>query len=70
MIRLTPMAHTEAKTITVDITGASGAIYAQVLLRALDRDAHVSMPPGAQRRQDPPGARLLVRHFPKSSWTN
>jgi hypothetical protein len=42
MNRLTPMAHTEAKTITVGITGASGAIYAQVLLRALDRDARFS----------------------------
>jgi flavin prenyltransferase len=42
MIQLTPMAHTDAKTITVGITGASGAIYAQVLLRALDRDSRVS----------------------------
>jgi len=36
------MTHTEAKTITVGITGASGTIYAQVLLRALDRDSRVS----------------------------
>ena len=36
------MAHTEGKTITVGITGASGAIYAQAMLRALDADARVS----------------------------
>ncbi len=36
------MAHTESKTITVGITGASGAIYAQAMLRALDADARVS----------------------------
>ena len=42
MIRLTAMARTEAKTITVGITGASGAIYAQAILRALDRDSRVS----------------------------
>src|SRR5215469_3427137 len=32
----------EPKTITVGITGASGAIYAQAMLRALDSDARVS----------------------------
>jgi flavin prenyltransferase len=42
MIRFIAMAHTEGKTVTVGITGASGAIYAQVLLRALDRDSRVS----------------------------
>lgn len=36
------MAHTELKTITVGVTGASGAIYAQAMLRALDADARVS----------------------------
>jgi flavin prenyltransferase len=41
-IQLTAMAHTESKTITVGITGASGAIYAQAMLRALDTDARVS----------------------------
>ncbi|MFZ0212070.1 MAG: UbiX family flavin prenyltransferase [Candidatus Acidiferrales bacterium] len=42
MIRLTPMAHTEAKTVTVGITGASGAVYAQSILRILDADSRVS----------------------------
>jgi flavin prenyltransferase len=36
------MAHTEAKTITVGVTGASGAVYAQAMLRALDADSRVS----------------------------
>ena len=36
------MAHSEAKIITVGITGASGAIYAQAMLRALDADSRVS----------------------------
>lgn len=36
------MAHTESKVITVGITGASGAIYAQAMLRALDADPRVS----------------------------
>lgn len=36
------MAHTEGKVITVGITGASGAIYAQAMLRALDVDPRVS----------------------------
>jgi flavin prenyltransferase len=36
------MPHTEGKIITVGITGASGAIYAQAMLRALDADARVS----------------------------
>jgi flavin prenyltransferase len=36
------MPHTEGKIITVGITGASGAIYAQALLRALDADRRVS----------------------------
>lgn len=35
------MAHT-GKTITAGITGASGAIYAQAMLRALDADPRVS----------------------------
>lgn len=36
------MAHAESKIITVGITGASGAIYAQATLRTLDADARVS----------------------------
>ena len=36
------MAHTEGLTITVGVTGASGAIYAQTLLRLLDSDRRVS----------------------------
>jgi flavin prenyltransferase len=36
------MARTESKIITVGITGASGAIYAQAMLRALDVDSRVS----------------------------
>ncbi len=36
------MSPAERKTITVGITGASGAIYAQAMLRALDADARVS----------------------------
>jgi flavin prenyltransferase len=42
MIRLTAMVHTEGKIITVGVTGASGAIYAQTMLRALDADSRVS----------------------------
>jgi 4-hydroxy-3-polyprenylbenzoate decarboxylase len=41
-IRLTAMAHTEGKTITVGVTGASGAIYAQTILRLLDADTRVA----------------------------
>ena len=36
------MAHTEGKVITVGVTGASGAIYAQSILRVLDADARVA----------------------------
>ena len=36
------MAHTEGKIITVGVTGASGAIYAQTILRALDADSRVA----------------------------
>ena len=36
------MAHTEGKTITVGVTGASGAIYAQTILNALDADSRVA----------------------------
>jgi len=36
------MAHTEGLTITVGVTGASGAIYAQTLLRVLDSDRRVA----------------------------
>ena len=36
------MAHTEGKVITVGVTGASGAIYAQSILRALDADSRVA----------------------------
>jgi 4-hydroxy-3-polyprenylbenzoate decarboxylase len=36
------MAHTEGKTITVGVTGASGALYAQTILRVLDADARVA----------------------------
>lgn len=35
------MARTEARTITVGITGASGAVYARSVLRLLDADARV-----------------------------
>jgi 4-hydroxy-3-polyprenylbenzoate decarboxylase len=35
------MAKIEGRTITVGVTGASGAIYAQALLRLLDADARV-----------------------------
>jgi flavin prenyltransferase len=35
-------AQTEQKTITVGVTGASGAIYAQTLLRLLDSDRRVA----------------------------
>jgi flavin prenyltransferase len=36
------MAPAEGKIITVGVTGASGAIYAQTMLRALDADARVA----------------------------
>jgi len=36
------MAKTEGRIITVGVTGASGAIYAQTLLRLLDADARVA----------------------------
>ena len=35
------MAHTESKVVTIGVTGASGAIYAQTILRVLDADARV-----------------------------
>ena len=35
------MPKTEARTITVGVTGASGAIYAQTILRLLDSDPRV-----------------------------
>ncbi len=40
-IRQTPMAKTDGRIITVGVTGASGAIYAQSLLRLLDADRRV-----------------------------
>jgi flavin prenyltransferase len=36
------MANTEARIITVGVTGASGAVYAQSLLRLLDADKRVA----------------------------
>jgi len=36
------MAHAESKIITVGVTGASGAIYAQTILRVLDADPRVA----------------------------
>jgi flavin prenyltransferase len=36
------MANKEARIITVGVTGASGALYAQVLLRLLDADRRVA----------------------------
>ena len=36
------MPHSAHQTITIGITGASGAIYAQTLLRLLDADSRVS----------------------------
>ena len=36
------MPHSESKTINIGITGASGAIYAQSILRLLDADRRVS----------------------------
>ncbi len=36
-----PAQHTEAFTITVGVTGASGAVYAQAILRLLDADRRV-----------------------------
>ena len=36
------MPHSESRTITIGITGASGAIYAQSILRLLDADRRVS----------------------------
>ena len=35
------MAHSSSRTITIGITGASGAIYAQTVLRLLDADSRV-----------------------------
>ena len=35
------MANPAGKSITVGITGASGAVYAQTLLRMLDADTRV-----------------------------
>lgn len=40
--RQIPMANTEGRIITVGVTGASGAIYAQTLLRLLDSDRRVA----------------------------
>ena len=37
-----PVESTEGLTITVGVTGASGAIYAQTLLRLLDSDHRVA----------------------------
>jgi 4-hydroxy-3-polyprenylbenzoate decarboxylase len=37
-----PAQHTESRTVTVGVTGASGAIYAQTLLRLLDADRRVA----------------------------
>src|ERR1700685_3043015 len=42
MVRRTPMTTTEGRTITVGVTGASGAVYAQALLRLLDADRRVA----------------------------
>jgi flavin prenyltransferase len=42
IIQPIPMANTEGLTITVGITGASGAIFAQTLLRLLDADRRVA----------------------------
>ena len=39
--RLAPMATTEGRIITVGVTGASGAVYAQAVLRLLDADGRV-----------------------------
>jgi flavin prenyltransferase len=39
--RLTPMATSEGRIITVGVTGASGAAYAQAVLRLLDADRRV-----------------------------
>jgi flavin prenyltransferase len=39
--RLAPMATTEGRIITVGMTGASGAAYAQAVLRLLDSDRRV-----------------------------
>jgi 4-hydroxy-3-polyprenylbenzoate decarboxylase len=36
------MSQSESRTITVGITGASGAVYAQTLVRLLERDARVA----------------------------
>jgi len=41
MIRLKIMAKTDVRVVTVGISGASGAIYAQMLLRLLDADQRV-----------------------------
>jgi flavin prenyltransferase len=37
-----PAKHTEGRTITVGVTGASGAVYAQALLQLFDADRRVS----------------------------
>jgi flavin prenyltransferase len=37
-----PAKHTEGRIITVGVTGASGAVYAQALLRLLDADRRVA----------------------------
>ncbi len=36
------MTHTKGKVITIGVTGASGAIYAQSILRVLDADVRVA----------------------------
>ena len=38
---MNPMAHSSGRTITIGVTGASGAIYAQTVLRLLDADSRV-----------------------------
>ena len=41
-IRRVPVKQTEGKVITIGVTGASGAAYAQAILRVLDADARVA----------------------------
>jgi 4-hydroxy-3-polyprenylbenzoate decarboxylase len=41
MIQSSPMAKSEGKVITIGVTGASGAIYARIVLRLLEEDPHV-----------------------------
>jgi flavin prenyltransferase len=41
MIQQSPMPKSSGSIITVGITGASGALYAQAVLRLLDADSHV-----------------------------